>query len=55
MPAPPDDDANIEVQIVKISREPKNFGEENTIDILLQNDFKVVKKASSDILSLLSN
>ena len=33
MPAPPDDDVNIEVQIAKISTEPKNFGQ-NTLSWL---------------------
>ena len=42
MPASPDDDANTEVQIAKISSEPRNSGEENMIDILLQNEPEVV-------------
>ena len=47
MPAPPND-ANTEVQIAKISSEAKNSDEENTIDILLQNEPEIVEKASSD-------
>ena len=50
MPSPPND-ANIEVQIAKISSETKNSGEEKTIDILLQNEPEVVEKASSDTFS----
>ena len=50
MPAPPND-ANTEVQIAKISSEAKNSGEENTIDIMLQNEPEVVEKASSDTFS----
>ena len=50
MPAPPND-ANTEVQIANISSEAKNSGEENTIDILLQNEPEVVEKASSNTFS----
>ena len=51
LPASPDDDANTKVQIVKISSEPKNFCEKNTIETLLQNEPEVVQKASSDTFS----
>ena len=51
MPAPPDENANTEVQIAKISSEPKISGEESTIDILLQNEPGVAEKTSGDTFS----
>ena len=51
MPAPPDEDANTEVQIAKISSEPQISGEESTIDILLQNEPEVAEKTSGDTFS----
>ena len=51
MAAPPDENANTEAQIAKISSEPKISGEESTIDILLQNQPKVTEKTSDDTFS----
>ena len=51
MPAPPDENANTEVQIAKISSEPQISGEESTIDILLQNEPEVAEKTSGDTFS----
>ena len=52
IPALPDDeDTNAEVQIAKISSEPKSSGEENSIDILLQSKPKVAEEVSSDTFS----
>ena len=52
MPALPDDkDTNAEVQIAKISREPKSSGEENNIDILLQSKPEVAEEVCSDTYS----
>ena len=51
MPAPPDEDANTEVQIAKISSEPQISGEESTIDILLQNEPEGAEKTSGDTFS----
>ena len=52
MPALPDDeDINAEVQIAKISSEPKSSGEENSIDILLQSKPEVAEEVSSDTFS----
>ena len=57
MPAPPDDIAITEVQIAKISREPKTSAkEENTrIDNLLQKEPEDVEKASSELSQLIVN
>ena len=51
MPAPPDKNPNTEVQIAKISSEPKITGKGSTIDILLQNEPEVAKKASGNTFS----
>ena len=51
MPAPPDENANTEVHIAKISSEPQISGEESTIDILLQNEPEVAEKTSGDTFS----
>ena len=52
MPALPDDkDTNAEVQIAKISSEPKSSGEENNIDILLQSKPEVAEEVCSDTYS----
>ena len=51
MPAPPDENANTEVQIAKISSEPQISGEESTIDILLQNEPEAAEKTSGDTFS----
>ena len=46
-----DEDTNIEVQIAKISSEPRSSGEENTIDILLQSKPEVSEEDCSDTFS----
>ena len=46
-----DEDTNIEVQIAKISSEPRSSGEENTIDILLQSKPEVSEEDFSDTFS----
>ena len=46
-----DEDTNIEVQIAKISSEPRSSGEENTIDILLQSKPEVSEEDYSDTFS----
>ena len=51
MAAPPNENANTEAQIAKISSEPKISGEESTIDILLQNEPEVAEKTSDDTFS----
>ena len=51
MPALPDENANTEVQIAKISSEPQISGEESTIDILLQNEPEIAEKTSGDTFS----
>ena len=51
MPTPPDENANTEVQIAKISSESQISGEESTIDILLQNEPEVTENTSGDTFS----
>ena len=51
MPAPPDENISVKVQIAKISSEPRISGEESTIDILLQNEPAVAEKTSGDTFS----
>ena len=46
-----DEDTNIEVQVAKISSEPRSFGEENIIDILLQSKPEVSEEDCSDTFS----